>query len=362
MSAEPGPVRNESTSRSEAEQSFVRVVLVMVFTAYLAIEATIGHDAAGVALLMPSMIVYWLFALVHLGWTSLSPADSSFRRMLSMLVDLALCASMMSRNGAIFAPFLCMPVWIVIGSGLRFGGRYFYIGSIIGAAFTLAAVLTSDFWRSMPTVAIGIVVSVVFLPIYAHVLTQHLQRARQELAQRAAHFEAAAHVEPLTGLLNRRAFLLELDYLIARHEDSRGGALMLIDLDGFKGVNDCGGHASGDAFLRKVAQRLRALVRNEDIVARIGGDEFAILIAGLPDEDSAKRISEAIVAGISALPTDNRARVGASIGVLLLPDERAGTSEEALQLADSLMYEVKRSGKGAYRMSTTGNVIALPHR
>jgi diguanylate cyclase (GGDEF)-like protein len=365
MSTEPmGLVEDRTAPRSEAEQSFVRVVLVMVFSVYLTIEATFGGDLASVMPLVPVMILYWLFALTHVAWTRLSDHPSSeLRRILSMTVDLGLCALMMSVSGKIFAPFLCMPVWIVIGSGLRFGGRYFYIGSIVGAIFTLAAVITSPFWRELPTMALGVVASVIFLPIYAHVLTQHLQRARQELAQRAAHFEAAAHIEPLTGLLNRRALLQELERIMTVDAQSKGGgALMLIDLDGFKGVNDKGGHAQGDAFLRKVAARLRALVRSEDHVARIGGDEFAVLIPGVPDEDSAERIAESIVAGVSALPTEQRVRVGASIGVLILPDPRASTPEDALLLADSLMYEVKRNGKGSYRVSIPGNVIALPTR
>lgn len=157
-----------------------------------------------------------------------------------------------------------------------------------------------------------------------------------------------AHHDPLTGLPNRLLFFDRLGRLLALAErERRRGALLLLDLDGFKAVNDAHGHDAGDALLRAVARRLQRVTRRSDTVARLAGDEFALLLYPLPDPAVVERIAERIVRALSA-PVRHRGRVlrtGASIGAALFPDD-ATDAEVLVKNADLALYRAKASGRG----------------
>ena len=156
-----------------------------------------------------------------------------------------------------------------------------------------------------------------------------------------------ANTDPLTGLANRRGMLQKMDAAFKRQQPF---ALMYIDLDKFKPVNDTYGHEAGDAVLRKVAELFNSCVRDEDTVARLGGDEFTIILYGLTEKDQveerAKRIMELINEPIWL--NDLRIKLGASIGITVAPHDGA-TVEAILQAADETMYAVKKSGRNNYR-------------
>ncbi|NJC72706.1 GGDEF domain-containing protein [Planosporangium thailandense] len=148
-----------------------------------------------------------------------------------------------------------------------------------------------------------------------------------------------AHLDALTGLPNRRAFMAELTEAVA----DRPGALLFIDLDGFKDVNDSFGHAAGDDLLAAVADRLRGCVRSDDLVARLGGDEFVILSRQVEDEAGlfrlAERVREAFTEPVVVAGTAIPARLSVD-GTLYRAGER---TEDVLHRADSAMYRAKRS-------------------
>jgi len=169
--------------------------------------------------------------------------------------------------------------------------------------------------------------------------------AESELLHRARH-------DALTGLLNRAAFEDGLADAVARsHRYPRHElALFLVDLDGFKQVNDTRGHPAGDELLRKVGARLRRVARDCEMVSRIGGDEFAVLIEGAADlrvESLAQRIDEA-----TRVPDqlgDEETGIGCCIGISILP-RHAGDAEALFAQADEALYSAKREGKGGYRV------------
>lgn len=161
--------------------------------------------------------------------------------------------------------------------------------------------------------------------------------------------------DPLTGLLNRAG----LDELAAR---STGGqlvrAVLYLDLDGFKEVNDAHGHGAGDAVLVDTAQRLAAQVRPTDLVARLGGDEFVIVAEGVIDEPSVVALAQRIVGAVSHdLSLESGAVVGvaASAGIAIWPEGEplAGV----IAVADELMYEAKRIGGGIAMQDPTGRIL-----
>jgi diguanylate cyclase len=170
----------------------------------------------------------------------------------------------------------------------------------------------------------------------------YLLRKQRVLNESRQHL---AITDELTGLANRRRLLHELEGALAApfHEGRQADslALLLIDLDHFKEINDSFGHHTGDALLRQIGPRIRQVVRHGDLVARLGGDEFAVLLHGadtLKAAAVAQRISslleEPIDVGTASV------RVGASIGVALAP-EHARSSDELLRCADIAMYRAK---------------------
>lgn len=169
-------------------------------------------------------------------------------------------------------------------------------------------------------------------------------RTAGELAHVATH-------DPLTGLANRTLLDDRIAQGVAHAERHRRHlAVMLIDLDRFKEINDSLGHAAGDELLREVARRLEATVRDGDTVARLGGDEFVIVLGDVKRPDGVAKVAEKIVLALSQ-PMQLHGREVAttpSIGYSLYPDNGAN-GDELLRLADIAMYQVKRHGRNAHR-------------
>jgi len=168
-----------------------------------------------------------------------------------------------------------------------------------------------------------------------------------------AELDALARHDPLTGLHNRRSLEERLPLAMARGGRSgRRLALLFVDLDHFKAVNDTKGHEAGDDVLREVARRLGACVRVTDTVARLGGDEFVVILEDLNSRDDAVAVAEKILQDVRT-PIATRAGncvVGASIGVALA--ERRDTDWRALlKRADAAQYEAKGAGRGRYHVA-----------
>ena len=165
-----------------------------------------------------------------------------------------------------------------------------------------------------------------------------------------------AHRDPLTGLPNRLMLEQQLAAALirARTQDQRL-ALVFIDLNHFKSINDQHGHATGDSVLVEVAKRLRSAVRNSDMVARLGGDEFVVLFEGLSRssevDTEAQRISEQLFTALTPPMQlqEGEFQVGASLGVAVFPDH-AVTMDKLIHAADLAMYTAKRSGNNQYRL------------
>ncbi|MDK9720005.1 MAG: diguanylate cyclase [Rhodospirillales bacterium] len=173
-----------------------------------------------------------------------------------------------------------------------------------------------------------------------------------DITERKRHEEriiAAANHDVLTGLPNRRMFEERLS--LAVEDAARLGqmvAVLLIDLDGFKGVNDTHGHEAGDALLKALAGRMGNAIRSSDMAARLGGDEFVVLLPDLENKAAAARVAESLSERLKlAVPFEGQdLRVSASIGIAIL---RPGDKPDGLlKAADQAMYAVKRSGKSGY--------------
>lgn len=172
---------------------------------------------------------------------------------------------------------------------------------------------------------------------------------RKRLEERMAHL---AHHDQLTGLPNRHVIMdrLEAGFNRAlRHKASL--AVLFIDLDKFKPINDTFGHAVGDEVLRVVADRLLTTVRKSDTVARVGGDEFIILLEDLNNIEDVELVAKNVLKILTKamIIEGSNQTIGASIGIAIYPDH-AASQQDLLERADQAMYAVKQSGRNSYRM------------
>jgi diguanylate cyclase len=216
------------------------------------------------------------------------------------------------------------------------------IGALLGA---FACLPFSPVWALLP------------LALVVASLARKLQRAlrhqatlRHEIARLVRHeawLKSQAFTDNLTGLANRLLLADRFQLTLERSKRSRAEfALLMVDLNGFKAINDTYGHGAGDQVLRTVAQRLVATVRGSDTVARLGGDEFVLLIESFEDPDELVHLGRKLIAAISAdiaLANQGAVNVGASVGFALFP--RNGTDlDSLLDTADRGMYDCKASG------------------
>jgi len=171
-----------------------------------------------------------------------------------------------------------------------------------------------------------------------------------------------ANHDPLTGLRNRRAFQTRLERAVDNAEAfGSGNALLYLDLDQFKAVNDRGGHLAGDELLRQLAVLLRKQLRDHDTVARLGGDEFAVLLENTTPEDSvnvAEKIREAVMKFGFAWD-GGEFRIGTSIGLVQFSDGERSV-DRLIELADSMCYIAKGAGRDRVAVYSDAGCVSLP--
>lgn len=182
--------------------------------------------------------------------------------------------------------------------------------------------------------------------------TEELEASNARLRENERQLQSLAHADPLTGLANRLLFDARVQQSMQHARRSHGQiAVLLVDLDHFKAINDGYGQAIGDEVLRCTADRLRATLRQVDTVARLGGDKFAIVLTGLGSGADAEHMAEKLVAGLGqpmrvlGLPL----AIDASIGIALFAGGELSPAE-LLRRADQAMYAAKQAGRGCYRV------------
>jgi diguanylate cyclase (GGDEF)-like protein len=172
-----------------------------------------------------------------------------------------------------------------------------------------------------------------------------LDAAYKELESTNARLKETSFKDEVTGLYNRRFFSLRLEEELSRYRRfNHPVSVVLLDLDGFKAVNDEFGHTVGDETLREIAQILMKHSRGINVVSRYGGDEFAVLLVET-SKAGARLYADRIREVVSKYPFSHGKVVTASFGVASLPDDEAGTAEDLFRAADEALYAAKRAGK-----------------
>lgn len=211
---------------------------------------------------------------------------------------------------------------------------------------------------SLISIIIGFIVSIRFTYYIKKLkknkddLEDTVEERTKALVASNKKLEYMANYDSLTKLPNRTLFIVLLEQAIKQIKRSKlSVALFFIDLDGFKSVNDTYGHNSGDELLRQVASRLKQVLREEDAVFRLGGDEFTLIISNISEQNSVNIIARKIIL-ILAEPFDilgQQCQIGSSIGIALFP-QQAEDLDDLIKKSDTAMYEVKNTGKNNYKI------------
>ncbi|MFL9913658.1 diguanylate cyclase domain-containing protein [Paraburkholderia sp. RL17-337-BIB-A] len=182
------------------------------------------------------------------------------------------------------------------------------------------------------------------------------RRAFAKIHSYSAALDREAAHDPLTDLPNRRRLLAAIDALATPSADDLGRTgLLYLDIDGFKSVNDALGHSAGDVLLRELGEALRAATRQQDMLARVGGDEFVLLTTDCGDDEQLRQLAGRMIARVREVGDKRyagRFQIGVSIGIATYPD-RTDTVEQLLDVADAAMYEAKKGGRSTYRFGAS---------
>lgn len=204
---------------------------------------------------------------------------------------------------------------------------------------------------SNPTLAL-LFASTLTLGMIVYVYESMRARVEESLQQARAQLHHLAHHDPLTALPNRTAFYDRLQLTLAQiGQQGRHLAVLFIDLDNFKPINDIYGHETGDQLLIQAATRLRGQIRASDFIGRFGGDEFVMILTDISGHHDARIVADKLVHALSAPFNINghQCRIGVSIGIGLYPD-CASTADSLVHLADHAMYTIKARGKNGYAL------------
>ncbi len=187
---------------------------------------------------------------------------------------------------------------------------------------------------------------------------QSIHRGADRARVESETLRALAHTDALTGLPNRRGLQDQLSAALPAVRPQELLAVYLLDLDGFKPINDRWGHDVGDALLVEVGRRLQQQLRSKDVVARLGGDEFVVLAAGLPDEATAQAVGQKLLAVVDQPfhVAGQRCEVGLTVGYALAPLD-GSTADELIKRADAAMYAGKQAGRR--RVQRGGRSLAM---
>lgn len=231
-----------------------------------------------------------------------------------------------------------------------------YVAGALATASLLRGLIPANFW----TLHLFQWASLLEMLAWLRVLSLHIEALRLEALRDAAavrDLSAIALTDALTGLGNRRALDRALGEALERASAQRQMAVFMIDLDGFKAVNDRFGHEVGDLLLIEVGRRLVQELRRTDVVTRLGGDEFVVLAEGLQSESEARSMGDKLLAAFNqpVLVNGQNCPIGMTIGFALAPVD-ARLPADLLRMADTAMYAGKRAGRHRIQRCAAGDL------
>ena len=344
-------ISEENRFKEEIEQTYIRFIILGVssIVIYLLKPSLFNNTILfGLIALRDIFILGFASNIIYFTIVKLSPTLLEVTRIyIISFMDVFLMTTSLIILGSFSVYFPAILLWHIAGFSSRYGTRFLkYITFNVFISWALV-VYFSDFWRAHIDIAAGWMVAYLIIPIYFYKMLHKLNKKYHSLYENLYETQESGKYDFLTNLINRSHFEKELDTFIAKSVyENRGFALMFIDLDGFKQVNDELGHDKGDDILVEVANRLKITTSNADVVARLGGDEFTVIVPTANKEQLIKKAKNLTM--ILAKPYSNNINyLSASIGISIFPND-AHLKTLLKKNADIAMYYAKKSGKNRF--------------
>lgn len=345
----------EAAGGIEMGQAKTRLICTFVGLCGFAVIGYFSGLPSGIA---GTAVVFPLYAAAYLILVHKRPVPTHGRRGFAVVMDNLALVYIASFGGA-FAAYVGFLFLVTVGWGLRFGRHYLFLATAIATVGMAGSLAASPYWQDNLLFGGTIIFGLIANAVNASILLGRIAGGNRQLAEKIEEVSRLAWQDQLTKLPNRPYFRDRLGQMLATAARSgRQVALLLFDIDGFKAVNDTLGHEAGDRLLREIAERVGRRVRQADTFARVGGDEFVILMDMVHDQSDAIPVAETVVAAIAEIGifAEQGLRVGASVGIACSGSvaNRERVADELLILADRAMYQAKRAGKGRYRFADAG--------
>jgi diguanylate cyclase (GGDEF)-like protein len=311
----------------------------LLFCALALMYFNVGGEAqvrpwASLLLVNVVMTVYGLQILFFMGHAATRP-HAPWRQHLTMWVDIAAATFAALADSTLSSPGFLVFLMVILGNGMRYGLALFGEAVIgcLGASILIVWLRLPDYLGMFSVSAVFFLVFFTIIVLYSYSLTAKIERARSKLAHER-------NVDALTGMLNRRA-LMERAMSLFQSSESHGGEIvvMFADLDGFKAVNDTYGHHVGDRVLVAVAEQILDNVRDVDLVARYGGDEF-LLVLPRTSLAGGEIVAQRVRRGINEWARENKIDFNVSIGLGSYP-VHGRDLQSVIASVDKAMYRSK---------------------
>jgi diguanylate cyclase (GGDEF)-like protein len=343
---------SDAAGGMERGQAKTRLICTIVGLGGFGVMAYFTPLPAGI---VGTSILFPLYAAAYFALVYKRPVPTHAGRGVAVLIDNLVGAYIASFGGP-FAAYVGFLFLTSVGWGLRFGRHYLYLATGIAIVGMVCNLALSPYWQENMLFGGTIIFGLIANTANAAILLGRIADGNRLLAEKVEEVSRLAWQDQLTRLPNRPYFRERLAQMLAAAARSkRQVALLLFDIDGFKAVNDTLGHEAGDRLLREIADRVGRRVRQADTFARVGGDEFVILMEIGRDKSDAVPVAETVVAAIAEIDmfAAQGLHVGASVGIACSDriSARERLADELMIQADRAMYEAKRAGKGRYKFA-----------
>jgi len=336
----------------ELSQAWARVIISAVLVIGLSVYAYWQNLENST---IPIIFGYWTFAVAWWVFVKLKPNQYLFRRYIPIFTDIGIISFGMFNMGEFGAFVYPLYLWVIVGNGIRFGQKPLFVALTLAVISFSSLLVSTDYWLSNKSVGAGLLIGIVILPLFYAGLIRRLHTLNRQLLIELDRSHYAATHDGMTSLLNRNSFVQKLEEEIRRSK--RYGQLFsvfYIDLDNFKYINDNYGHLQGDDVIVTIASRLKSSIRSTDMAARMGGDEFALILLSMNNEEDIDRFANKLLT-IILEPIDicgYQFKPSASLGASRFP--ASGDSVELLiRAADAAMYISKSKGKNSFTLDVT---------